>query len=242
MVSAIKNTLSSISPFRYFSSKVTNQGPRRFRIYDGVLSIFDDRVPGLRLISCFLDQSGLERMQIEGSELSERVSLHRESHFSISWKDSDGRTINGQHYPRFGEGHQLTCFMGRENIPAIVQNNLISRISNLTEVRRLSPAPEWNCIFNTYRCPRNNLGLPGLEWPTDTPSNGKISLIYTSSGEGKFEIKESSQSKEYYPFIMSPGSLLVLSGPAREQMVHRITLRDSSPFDRPIGRDSFVLV
>lgn len=68
-------------------------------------------------------------------------------------------------------------------------------------------------------------------------------MIYTGSGQGEFQIKEKSETAEPCSFFLDSGSLLLLSGPAREQMVHRVVPQESSTQSRSqlINRISFVL-
>jgi hypothetical protein len=183
--------------------------------------------------------------------LSRQHNLQRDEYYKfIRFPDKTGKTLDSQHFEKYGEeGHTLTYFIGTKNVPAFVQEALISPIESLEEVRTLkaqkNPAAplDWKFTFNTYRIPKSRPGhVPGFDFHIDTPSNGEITAIFTLLSEAQVEMKPDMSSPPTFSATLIPGSLFLLSGDARWNWLHRVIPKKLAHMDSEmIQRISLVL-
>jgi hypothetical protein len=229
-----------------------------------------DQIPGLKIVPQFVADVDRPCIEEEAFRLHESIQKNavfskekqaqtylskqhnlssKETYRLVSLEDENGKKIDGQHFERYGEeGHQLTYFIGNNNIPSFVSKKIIASMEKLDAVERLrkkAGAPlVWNFTFNVYQSIKDNPQLvAGFPFHKDIASNGEITAIFSLLSEAEVQMKHESEVGPTYSGILKPGSLFVLSGEARWSWLHRIvpkTLGGERP-EQSIHRMSLVL-
>jgi hypothetical protein len=226
--------------------------------------------PGLHFIPEFLNRRAQEQMlpkalrlhqsiQLKAqvatdvkatTYLSKQHNLESDEYYKlITLEDENGKKLDLQYFEKYGEkGHTLTYFMGTKNIPAFVQEALVTPMEQLHEVQALKTKSdgkplEWNFTLNTYRPTDNHPErIPGFDFHRDIPSNGEITAIFTLLAEADVQMKQDGDSPISYTARLIPGSLFLLSWDARWKWLHRVLPRDVPLIDlETIRRISLVL-
>lgn len=205
--------------------------------------------PGLVFLSRFLEESQRTPVQARAKELYRKIisqqqtaptqearsylsKYHnlksKEYYKAVHFEDQDGRKISCQYFQKYGEeGHQLSYFIGNNNIPRFIQTDLITRMLDIPEVRNLKEADKgiWNFTFNTYALLENASKLAtmaGFPYHKDIESNGEITAIYSLGEESTFEIRHPERPDQVTRFPLVDNSFILLSGPARWDYEHRV--------------------
>lgn len=229
-----------------------------------------DQIPGLKMVSLFVTDVDRFRIEQEAFRLHETIQKQavfskkkqartylsqqhnlpsEETYRPVLLEDENGKRINAQHFERYGEeGHQLTYFIGNNNIPSFVSKEIIAPMEKLDVVEKLKEkagAPLiWNFTFNVYQSSKDNPQLiAGFPFHKDVASNGEITAIFTLLSEAEVQMKHESGAEPTYSGILKPGSLFVLSKEARWSWLHRIVpkaLSNQQP-EQSIHRMSLVL-
>lgn len=157
----------------------------------------------------------------------------KESYKLLTYTEGQGR-INAQFFKHYGEdGHELTYFIGNKNIPGFIGHSVIVNLETLPEIQTLwsqstnptslgaeVPRFNWNFTFNAYVISQDKPDkLPGFPFHIDAPFNGDISAILTLVSSAQLEMKKDDFHSS---ILLTPGSLLVLSGEARWKWQHRV--------------------
>ncbi len=237
---------------------------------DGLAAIRVDRIAGMTVWPHFLPDLAQMQMQREAFKLHEAIQKQaqfakkaqartylsqqhnlpsKETYCLVSVLDERGKKVDAQHFERYGEeGHQLTYFIGNNNMPSFIRDGLIVPMEKLREVESLMEKAEaplvWNFTFNVYRpCKENPKLLAGFPFHKDVASNGEITAIFTLLSEAEIQMKHESETEPAYSGVLRPGSLFVLSGEARWDWLHRIVPKalPSKTADMSIYRMSLVL-
>ena len=212
--------LSLFRSFRSFSTQLPN-------------------VPGLIHHSHFLDQTSSEELYHQTLELQSKITLHREkvktTHQSqlhnlpfekqyklLHFEDTPGKKINAQTFTNYGSpGHDLTYFIDNPNIPTFIKDSLIRHLETLPPIQSLikqkNTPLNWRFTLNIYHnTPQTQAGF---DWHTDIAPNGEITTITTLIGSALFKIRQ-NPTNPTTPVFLTPGSLVLLSGPARWDYEH----------------------
>lgn len=180
--------------------------------------------------------------------LSQQHNLtSKESYRLVSFDNGEGRKLSAQHFKRYGEdGHELTYFINNDNIPSFVKRSLISSVEKLSEVQALKAGQQtlqWNFTFNVYiPDPKSSL-VPGFPFHIDTPKNGEITAIFTLLNSAELQMRRKEEAAASFSTMLTPGSIVVLSGEARWSWLHRVVPQKivNSPTHDLIHRMSLVV-
>lgn len=177
--------------------------------------------------------------------LSQQHNLPSKESYRVVALESGGKKLSAQHFKRYGEaGHELTYFIGNENIPAFVMNPLISSVEQLPEVQALK-SPEkpfqWNFTFNVYTPDPDSATVPGFPFHIDTPKNGEITAIFTLLSSAELEMRRKEETSASYSETLTPGSIVVLSGESRWSWLHRVVPQKIAHTPNQIYRMSLVV-
>ncbi len=229
-----------------------------------------ERPPGLRFIPKFLDNQAQEQLlsqslllhkQIEqiakntpGTQartyLSKQHNLKTDEQYHLVTLETNNQMLALQHFFKYGEeGHTLTYFMGTQNIPQFIKDELITPMEQIEVVKELKAEKkenkplDWNLTLNTYKPPlQMPYQMPGFDFHKDIPSNGDITAIFTLLSEADVEMKPTMESLVAYRETLIPGSLFLLSGSSRWDWLHRVQPKGIPVIDsEAIRRVSLVL-
>ena len=165
--------------------------------------------------------------------------------------DNPSRLLGCEHFPAYGDGHELTYFRGTRNLPSLVQP-LVEKLDALPAVRdevlwnrgrlgrKASTPHEWRLTMNRYVARDAALTRPGFPWHRDIEANGASTMILGLGSSGRLQFAEDPlggdlriaktldglrYDSDYTPSLdltLEPGDLLVLTGKSRWQMIHRV--------------------
>ena len=165
--------------------------------------------------------------------------------------DNPSRLLGCEHFPNYGDGHELTYFRGTRNLPSLVQP-LVEKLDALPAVRdevvwnrgrlgrKASTPHEWRLTMNRYVARDAALARPGFPWHRDIEANGASTMILGLGSSGRLQFAEDPlggdlriaktldglrYDSDYTPSLdltLEPGDLLVLTGKSRWQMIHRV--------------------
>ena len=154
-----------------------------------------------------------------------------------------------EHFAHYGSRHHsLTYFRGNENIPSVM-DPIVATLRELDVIQALSRAEtmasgdslglHWKLTLNHYK-PRDCVadGGAGVDddaalaeaggalfpWHTDLAANGEITAIATLLAPAVIEFAphvDLTAADTPTRVTAAPGSLVLLSGPARWEWVHR---------------------
>ena len=161
-----------------------------------------------------------------------------------------GESVVAQVFAGYGsEGHTLSYFLGRKNIPVNIGNTLIPVVEALVKECGIADevSGDWRLSMNVYGEDGEKTGAVGdgeeeeeeeeeddasFGWHKDIGANGDFTAITSLAGVGEIEFR--SPLGEVVGVALDPGSVLIASGPARWEWDHRVV--STSP-----GRLSLVL-
>jgi hypothetical protein len=160
-------------------------------------------ISGLLFVKNFIDDGARKLMLEESIALNHQigtmstkvVKVHKsqghnlpfERHYKlIRFKDTGSDAmLNAQTFTDYGsDGHDLTYFMGNENIPEFIKNHLLYKVNDLEPVQELSRQKNgiplnWRFTFNVYN---NDVEKQaGFDWHKDIAANGMNHVPYTST-------------------------------------------------------------
>jgi alkylated DNA repair dioxygenase AlkB len=231
-----------VAPFRHGWSRIYFY--RQYSSHSGVTP------PGLRFVPKLLSEKAEAELLQDANKLNQAIQEQalgaierqartylskqhnlptKESYRLVAPQDSAGKTLNAQHFNRYGEnGHQLTYFIGNPNIPLFVMDPLISSVEKLPELQALKvnmpqgQSLEWKFTFNVYSPDPERSSVAGFPYHMDTPSNGEVTAIFTLLNSAELQMKKDGDSTHQYSVMLTPGSLVLLSGEARWHWLHRV--------------------
>jgi len=163
--------------------------------------------------------------------------------------------ISCEHFGRYGDGHQLTYFRGAlpsmnlgkrwfdrlESLPWVVQELREQRERG----RQVRCPTKWRMTLNRYSPGETGSGLvrrAGFPWHRDLEANGAVTMILALGSPGRLqfgqaadlpdglvprELRQSLEPKVLATVSLQPGALLVISGAARWELLHRVLPLDS---------------
>lgn len=153
----------------------------------------------------------------------------------------EGGILRCEHFEEYGSSsHALTYFRGNENMPRAV-DPILDALREVDVVKSLSPTRkstrkdvdalglQWKLTLNSYkaRTDKDEVSLKEaggalFPWHTDLPANGEITAIATLFAPAILEFSPYPDAEgDPTRIIAKPGSLVLLSGPARWEWVHR---------------------
>ena len=171
----------------------------------------------------------------------------KEEYVSVALPDEESdHVLRCEHFPNYGDGHQLTYFRGTRNLPSAVLP-LVDQLEALPAIReevrigrerlgRRADAPfEWRLTLNRYLAGTQNERV-GFPWHRDIEANGASTMILGLGTSGRLQFAESPEDRpkldglcyEVAPIepcvdlTLPPGDLLALTGKARWEMIHRV--------------------
>jgi len=174
----------------------------------------------------------------------------KEEYVPLKLADGNNRLLNCEHFPSYGEGHELTYFRGTRNLPSAVLP-LVEKLEALPAIREevfvnrqrldrpIDRPLEWRLTLNRYVA-RDTLTRPGFPWHRDIEANGASTMILGLGSSGRLQFAEDPTAgdlrisrkldglrydAEYSPSVdctLQPGDLMVLTGKARWEMIHRV--------------------
>lgn len=170
-----------------------------------------------------LNQSTTGQLQNCRTFISQYHNLKSEEKYRlVRVEEEGGRKLHAQLFDKYGgAGHQLTYFIGNDNLPKFVNDLLIPRILTIPRVAELGNPLVWNFTLNTYGAADNNQ-MAGFEYHKDIPSNGDISLIYSLGATSVFHIRHPEQKEQVAKISLVSNSLVVLSNEARWDFEHSV--------------------
>jgi hypothetical protein len=174
---------------------------------------------------------------------------------------SDGAALlRCEHFAKYGSRHHsLTYFRGNENIPGAMEP-ILTALRELDVVKSLSIAGadnaaggdalglHWKITLNHYKShqgagdDREALAEAGgalFPWHTDLAANGEVTAIQTLLEPATLEFAPHADvaADTATRVTAAPGSLVLLSGPARWKWVHR-----AMPHPDAAGKERISLV
>lgn len=181
------------------------------------------REKGIALQKKILNSSLTANLRGCTTYLSQQHNLKTDERYRhVHLEDESGAKINGQFFERYGDdGHQLTYFIGNQNLPKFIKDDLIPRIKALPEVSAMGGKLNWNFTFNTYALKGNDT-MAGFDFHKDIASNGEISLIYSLGEPAIFHIRHPQQRELMMQTRILSNSLILLSNEARWDYEHRV--------------------
>ncbi len=198
----------------------------------------------INLQKAILQSSSMGSLQSDRTYLSRYHNLKSSEQYSlVTVADESGHKITALYFKKYGEeGHHLTYFIGNNNIPGFIRNDLITRVSRIPQVSALGDRLNWNFTLNTYAVAGERMA--GFDYHKDVASNGEISLIYSLGAPSVFQIRHPEQKHLFKSMTLHPNMLIVLSQEARWDYEHRVVpvkVEHHSPLANAIGRISLVL-
>lgn len=230
----------AFTPFRRFSTQAT-------------------KIPGLKFIPNFvnnetqktllLESLSLQRAITENAKgkqskktqtyLSKQHNLKSDEHYKLLHLSyPKDLTLDCQHFEQYGEdGHQLTYFIGNQNIPSFIRSKLINEMEQLDEVKAVKEEKfqkasrdhkqmgelNWNFTFNIYGQQNENPNLvAGFPFHIDVASNGQVTAIFTLMSNATLEMRKKGETEASHSIQLTPGSLFLLSGESRWEWEHRV--------------------
>lgn len=165
----------------------------------------------------------------------------------LSPDDDAVRPLRCEHFATYGEGHELTYFRGTRNLPTPIMP-LVEKLEALPAVReevlaqrtmrgRPLEAPfEWRLTLNRYPANAATRTRTGFPWHRDIEANGASTMILGLNAPGRLQFAEKPDPADkldgmYYDnakpvpcvdLTLPSGDLLVLTGKARWDMLHRV--------------------
>jgi len=168
-----------------------------------------------------------------------------------SSKSSCTPKLSAEHFSHYGEGHRLTYYRGNDNIPQLeLPDDFLGKMSSIKGIenelegsRSLSEPPKWRLTLNHYPAPSTHQSdkekpvRAGFPWHRDLEANGASSMILGLGSPGRLEFGKEPNSQPppadnrverpdlveaVRSIELQPGSLLILTGPARWHLVHRV--------------------
>lgn len=180
----------------------------------------------------------------------------------VSDPDGDGAVRRCEHFQHYGSGHHaLTYFRGNDNIPSVVAPildalRLVDAVQAVAENGggRLSGDAlglHWKLTLNHYKARALSAAVDDgaalaeaggalFPWHTDLAANGEITAIATLLAPATLEFAphdELAADERATRIAAEPGSLVLLSGPARWEWVHRAV-----PHPDAVGKERISLV
>lgn len=175
----------------------------------------------------------------------------REEYVSVVLPDA-GRSLNCEHFKSYGEGHELTYFRGNRNLPSLVLP-VVEWLEALPAVqrevfegrsqrgRKTDRPLEWRLTLNRYQVRDIEARRAGFPWHRDIEANGASTMIVGLGTAGRIQFAENTEGEldgmkydageEPEPCVdvtLAPGDLLVLTGKARWDMIHRVVGEDEA--------------
>lgn len=155
-----------------------------------------------------------------------------------------GRRIVAKHFESYGDkGHELTYFIGNENLPQFLKEGVLPRICAIPQVKELGKPRHWNFTLNTY-AHKDTVTLAGFDFHKDIPSNGEVTAIYSLGISSEFQIRHPGDHTQIATLALHENSFLFLSKEARWDYEHRVIpskINSTSIFpDQEIKRISLV--
>ena len=161
-----------------------------------------------------------------------------------------------EHFAEYGSSyHSLTYFRGNRNVPSVM-DPILAALRELDVIRALAPKGaaskggdalglHWKLTLNHYRArPKGeSLAAAGgalFPWHTDLAANGEITAIATLLAPATLEFAPHADlgaAERPTRVVAAPGSLVLLSGPARWDWVHR-----AQPHEDADGQERISLV
>ena len=74
---------------------------------------------------------------------------------------------------------------------------------------------QWNFTFNIYAPDPKGSLVPGFPFHIDRPKNGEITAIFTLLNAAELQMKRKEEAAVSFSTLLTPGSIVVLSGEAR---------------------------
>jgi alkylated DNA repair dioxygenase AlkB len=144
--------------------------------------------------------------------------------------DESTRILSCEHFPAYGSRwHSLTYFRGNENLPQLALP-LVEQLAQLPVIQTLGESLRWKMTLNYYQRKTEQL----FPFHTDIASNGSISAILPLLASSIFELTPNADPSpaQIQRLTLLPGSLLLLSGPARWDYLHRTLAHPDAPEER----------
>lgn len=207
------------------------------------------------------DVGGPRRARIPQPVRSEKHNLAAERHFlPLRVPDPSGGGVirRGEFFQAYGSGHHaLTYFRGNENIPSVM-DPILAAMRELDVIKALqvpdadatsgdSLGLHWKLTLNHYKSRSGDdatalaeAGGALFPWHTDLAANGEITAISTLLAPAMLEFAphaDLSATEIPTRITAMPGSLVLLSGPARWDWVHRAV-----PHPDAVGKERISLV
>jgi hypothetical protein len=195
-------------------------------------------IPGLRYYPKFLENPQQNLIQQKSSELFGKIinnvknsptlslkhNLKSKEYYLSSQIMEDDSKIQCQYFEKYGEeGHTLTYFMGNNNIPKFIKNEIIPKVLEIPEVKtlRVKSMLSWNFTFNTYSLTTSQTKkMSGFPFHKDIDSNGIITMIYSIGATTEFQIRHPKDPNSVHRIPLTTNSLVLLSGESRWDYEH----------------------
>merc|ERR1711939_598498 len=165
-----------------------------------------------------------------GGRISRAHNLQRERTFvPLRVKDPiQGTERRCEHFAEYGSAaHALSYFRGNENIPAVCEPILAALLKE-EAVTSLGDQLHWKLTLNDYKASTEDAlaeaGGALFPWHTDLAANGEITAIATLLAPALLEFaphRDLTSADTPTRIEAMPGSLVLLSGSARWDWVHR---------------------
>ena len=172
---------------------------------------------------------------------------------SLSMTLEDGRTANCEHFSDYADGHRLSYYRGvvpEPGVPALmerlaaipaIQDELAASRKRLGKPETM---PKWRLTLNHYPTAAGTAARVGFPWHRDLIANGAATMILNLGAPGSLEFGEEpdgeapvdglrynadhkvadQDSVEAVESVtLTDGDLLVLTGRARWEYLHRVT-------------------
>ena len=156
------------------------------------------------------------------------------------------KTLRCEHFAEYGSRHHaLTYFRGTDNIPAACAP-VVAALEDLDVVKALGDELTWKLTLNDYKARGADDGALAeaggalFPWHTDLAANGEITCISTLLAPAILDFAphaDLSAADRPTRVVVHPGTLVLLSGPARWDWVHR-----AMPHPDAAGKERISLV
>ncbi len=183
-----------------------------------------------------IEEEVKNRPALRTHESQEHNTKKREFYQLLRLRDSPSRAINCQHFNTYDEkSHKLSYFIGSSNLPAFLNQSIIPRVLQISQVGTLTLGRklDWNFTFNTYAAREGNTpSMAGFSFHKDIPSNGEVTMIYSLGAPTVFKIRHPDDDSKGESFPLEENSLVLLSGESRwlyEHCVVPVKVEESKP-------------
>jgi len=172
----------------------------------------------------------LPSIRIEQHDSHNRCPQNNNWYEKVKVIDESGEIIRGDHFQHArSPNHTLTYFRGINNICSSIQQELVRRVLEISEVDALNSAPlvRWNCVLNTFSSDRQDDNFH------NGTSNGETTVIYTLGNTGLLQLKPARlpSVNDVTQMLLFPNSLVVLP----EEATWRYEYQDLCPEARRDG-------